>query len=200
MQKEFWDGFRYEVHRLWGIAVINVGTPSYRIEDGTILVSVLRSPTLRSHMQGCAFGPDGTDHYTPDICQGMLDKGEHEFVHALTSFNGHFADSPMPRMSMTMNAPPLTIPGELAPLNLPQLEARGSVIVAVKKAEQGPGLVVRLQEQRGQGEDVRLSLPRGFRQASQVNLVERQPERLAVRQGQVRVTLHPFQIATVLLT
>ncbi|MEI6167999.1 MAG: glycosyl hydrolase-related protein [bacterium] len=197
---EFWDGFRYEVHRLWGVAVLNVGTPSYRIEDGTILVSVLRSPTLRSHMQGVAFGPDGTDHYTLDVCQGMLDKGEHEFVHALTSFDGHFADSPMPRMSMAMNAPPLVIPGKLARLDLPQLEACGSVIAAVKKAEQGAGLVVRLQEQRGQSEEVSLSLPRGFRHAILVNLLERQPKRLAVRQGQVRVTLRPFQIATVLMT
>ena len=189
LSQQFWDGCRFKVHRLWGVAVLNAGTPSYRVENGTVLVSVLRSPTLPTHLQDSLFGPD--------LYEGMRDRGQHKFVHCVTSFEGDFRESPMPNMSQALNAPPLVISGKLCDLPLPRLSAKNVVISAIKRSEDGRALVVRLSEYRGIGEKVELSIPRSFHKAQLTNLLERQGRMIAITDGQVMVELKPFQLVTI---
>ena len=70
-------------------------------------------------------------------------------------------------------------------------------VAAVKRAEKGRGLIVRLAEFRG-GEcrGARVTLPAGARRVERVNLLERAGEPLAIENGAVTLTLRPWEIAT----
>ena len=72
------------------------------------------------------------------------------------------------------------------------------VITAIKKAENGDGLIVRFYEWAGKGGDVTLAVPPGATGASVVNLMEK-PEgsALSVLNDHVTVPVTPFQIQTV---
>jgi alpha-mannosidase len=75
------------------------------------------------------------------------------------------------------------------------------VIQAVKRAESGKGLIVRLREVAGRSADAVLSLPIGrFKEAWSCNLVEDPQSRLDLFSGsQVRVPIPASGLATVLL-
>ena len=178
--------------RQWGgVAVLNTGTPSHRIEEGTILVSLLRSPNLPTFLHD--------EHYASDLYQGMRDKGRHTFTHAVAAFDGELVESPLLPMAAAMNQPPLALPGALHQPNLPRLHAAGTAISAIKQMENDAGLAVRLWEYRGQGETVTLTLPAGYTSAERTNYLERRAQPLPVHEGKVEVELTPFQISTVCL-
>jgi len=68
-----WGGVQAPGHTF---AVFNRGTPSYRIEDGTVLVSVLRSPHLPYALNDA---PSGPPSYIAYNFNGMWDHGCHTF-------------------------------------------------------------------------------------------------------------------------
>lgn len=189
--RETVDPFQMRRHQWGGVAVLNTGTPSHRIEEGTILVSLLRSPNLPTFLHD--------EHYNSDLYQGMRDKGRHTFIHGVIAFDGELVDSPVLPMAAAMNQPPMAVPGALHSLNLPQLRALGTAISTIKQMENGDGLAVRLWEFRGVGETVTLTLPDGYTRAQRTNMLERQAEPLQVRDGGVSIEMTPFQIATVCL-
>jgi alpha-mannosidase len=75
------------------------------------------------------------------------------------------------------------------------------VVTAMKKTEDGDGLLVRFYEWAGKGENVTLTLPPGVVSATLANLMEK-PEgaALTVTSGkQVTVPVTPYEIQTVIL-
>lgn len=70
-------------------------------------------------------------------------------------------------------------------------------LTAMKKAEDGAGLVLRLAEYRGRAGKVVVSLPEGVKTAARVNLLEREGQALNLRGGKVTLALRPWEIATV---
>jgi alpha-mannosidase len=173
------------------VAVINRGECSYRIEGGNVLVSLVRSPTT----PWCMYEPE---YYRMPLFDGMRDSGVHHFHLTLFPFEGDWRDAGVTEYAWSCNAPLLAaadtrVTGE-PPL---VLDARGTMISTVKRAEDGDALIVRLYEYAGRGETVRLSVPDGFRNAHSVNLLERQPQGLKTRDGRVTVDMAPFKLATV---
>ena len=77
------------------------------------------------------------------------------------------------------------------------LEAQHTRLTALKKAEDGKGIVIRLVEQTGQAEQVRLSFPNAFTRVALTNLLEEPVEMLAVKQHSVCVPIAPWKIVTV---
>lgn len=186
---EHWDPLALTRSIERGVAVVNTGTPSYRVEDANIFVTLARSPNLPTFLHD--------ERYHSNLYEGMRDKGRHCYHHALTSFEGELAESHVSRLAASMNQSPVILPGRLDRLDLPRLNAQGTAISAIKKAEQGNDLVVRLWECRGLGETVVLSLPQGSSSATLTNFLERRPRNLAVGRGRVTFEIKPFQIVTV---
>jgi alpha-mannosidase len=92
--------------------------------------------------------------------------------------------------------------GELpAAFSFVKADSDNVVVTAVKKTEDGDGLLLRFYEWAGKGGNVTLTVPRGALSATLANLMEK-PEGapLELRQArQVIVPVTPFQIQTVIV-
>ncbi len=75
------------------------------------------------------------------------------------------------------------------------------MVTAIKKTEDGDGLLIRFYEWAGKGGNVTLTLPPGILSATLANLMEKaEGEPLAVSGGRlVSVPVTPFQIQTVIV-
>ncbi len=193
-----WDAAKFEIcaHRFlqvgergWGAALVNDSTYGHDVTrdvrpDGgtttTVRLSLLRSPRF----------PD------PEA-----DQGEHRLRYGLL-IGAEVGDAV--REGYRLNLPERAVPGgaEVAPLVAVDHEA--VVVSAVKLADDRSGdVVVRLYE--AHGGRVRATLTAGFAHTGAVvtDLLERElPDdgSLRVEDGEVRLTLRPFQILTVRLT
>lgn len=175
------------------VAVINRGECSYRVEGGNVLVSLLRSPTT----PWCMYEPN---FYRMPLFDGMRDSGVHRFGLALYPFDALWSAADVTQQAWSYNAP-LVARADATPAGEPRLrlEATGTMISTLKRAEEGDALIVRLYEYAGRGEAVLLDVPPGFSRAAQVNLLERRAESLPVRSGRVRVQVGAFKLVTIRL-
>lgn len=181
--------------RDFNVALINKGTPSCRIERGTMLMSVLRSPTFPS----CLFWP--RVYYAP-VYDGMRDRGRHHFEYALTSFYGEWQESSIYEQARALNMPLCVfqdmVPAGSAP-ELPAIKAGSTEISAYKAAEDRQGWILRLFETRGQADTAEITLPDGVKEAYLCSLLEENQEALVVNDGKITVPMRPFQIESVRL-
>jgi alpha-mannosidase len=179
------------------VALFNQGTPSYRVETGAacsqvILLSLLRSPAIPTYLHE-------PDYYTMTEWDGMRDSGDHDFAFAVSAYDRPFAESSVVLDGEAYNTALVCAPGVANLPPMPRLESAAARLAALKWAEAGDGLVLRLVEFRGQGGEAAIALPPGFRAAEKVNLLERRPEPLLVSNGTVRLHLKPWEIATLRL-
>lgn len=186
-----WAGIQAPDHTF---AVFNQGTPSARVEDGTVLMSVLRSPQIPYGL----FEPQSYVAYNYD---GMRDHGEHVFRHALYLAPGRWQDTDVVRQAALFNAGLLAVPGALAqPVPPCTVEAAHSMATALKTAEDGDGLVLRLVECAGSADTVRLTPPPGFDRACVTTLMEEPGTPLQAERGVFSIPMGPWKIVTVRLT
>jgi alpha-mannosidase len=178
-----------------GYALINTGTPSHKIEDGVIFMSLLRSPTDC----WCLNEPEYYD--CPDF-DGARDAGSHEFHYSLIPHPGDYRSANIERRAREVNNP-LTIRvfegGEGRKLGLSHsfisLDAPDNVIVtAIKKAERNNSVIVRLAETAGAEAEASVSIEGAGKKAALVNYLERNDQPVT---GKVR--LAPFKVVTVRL-
>lgn len=174
-------------------AVFNQGTPSYRVEDGTVLVSLLRSPEIPY----CLLDPES---YVAHNYQGMTDHGSHHFRHALCMCPGDWRDNDTARLAALFNSGLTAQPGALdAPLPTWEITAQHTQLTALKTAEDGRGLILRLVECAGSAETITLRPPCPCASAYRCNLLEDDGETLPVQHGTVTVVMAPWQIVTIRL-
>ena len=145
-----------------GVALINQGTPSHRLRDGVLFMSVLRSPTD----SWCLNEPEFYD--CPDF-DGARDSGAHLFRYSLILHSGGFADAGIERRAREVNSPMLAralLPGATGrrqDLKLTEsfleMEATDNVIIsALKVAERDDSIIVRLAETAGTAGSARLRI------------------------------------------
>jgi alpha-mannosidase len=183
-----WAGVQAPDHTF---AVFNQGTPSYRVEDGVVLVSLLRSPQL-------PYGLFEPESYTAYNFHGMADHGTHTFHHALYVGPGQWPENETTRLSALFNSGLTACSGRLtAPLPSWRITAGHTHLTAVKPAEDGQGLVLRLVESAGQPEIVQLTPPPAFTQATRCNVLEDAGEELAATGGTFSFAIKPWEIMSV---
>ncbi|HEV7678870.1 MAG TPA: alpha-mannosidase [Candidatus Dormibacteraeota bacterium] len=189
-----WDAAQFEVpaHRFadlseegYGVALLNDSRHGYDVRGGVLRLTLLRAPTA------------------PDP---QADRGRHEFTYALLPHPGGLVQGGVvdeaERMDLPVRAVAASVrSGELPPsASLLRVESQGGAhvaVTAVKKAERGEALVVRLCEVGG-GQGHALVAPRGtVKPAQRCDLLERPDGRRVehVEDG-VRVELAPFKLAT----
>ena len=185
------------------VALINRGTPSYRIEaagtdpspSDVILLALLRSPVIPTYLHEPEF-------YTMTAWDGMRDAGDHAFDVALVAYAGTFAESSIVFDAEAYNAGLLAVSGTAHLPAMPWIEADAVRIASVKRAEADDAVILRLHEFRGRGGEATIHLPFPVAAVTRVNLLERGPasrpggEPLLVEGGAVRLRMRPWEIAT----
>jgi alpha-mannosidase len=169
-----------------GFSLINDTKYGYDAKGNLLRLSLLRSPV----------SPD------PEA-----DQGHQQFEYALYPHAGTWQQALTVRQGYDFNYRLSAMQVEPHAGTLPasysfvKTEPENVVVTAMKKTEDGDGLLVRFYEWAGKGGDITLTLPPGITAATLANLMEK-PEGspLAVSGGkQVTVPIKPFEIQTVIV-
>jgi alpha-mannosidase len=169
-----------------GFSLINETKYGYDAKGNVLRLSLLRSPT----------SPD------PEA-----DQGHQHFSYALYPHAGTWKEALTVRQGYDFNYRLTAMQVSPHTGNLPgsfhflDVDRDNVVVTAMKKTEDGDGLLVRFYEWAGKGGNVTLTLPPGILSATLANLMEK-PEGspLPVSGGQqVTVPVTPFEIQTVIV-
>lgn len=185
-----WDQARFEVcAQRWadlgeagyGVALLNDCKYGHDILGSVMRLSLLRAPT----------------HPDPEA-----DQGHHRFTYALMPHPGDFRQAGVIAAAEDLNHPLRVARGSLPPgerRSLVEVDTPEVVVEAIKRAEDDDSVVVRLYEAWGGRcrASLRTSLP--FSRAFLCDLLERDREQVAVRDGQVELALTPFKLLTLKL-
>jgi alpha-mannosidase len=187
-----WEMAKFEVPALrWadlsdrsrGFSLINESKYGYDAKGNVLRLSLLRSPTW----------PD------PDA-----DRGHHQFSYSLYSHSGDWKQALTVRHGYEFNYPLRAFQVEPHGGSLPpqhsfiSIEGDNVVLTALKKAEDGDALLLRLYEWAGKAGNVRISLPEGANSASLTNLMEKvESAPLSFTQHQLTIPVHPYEIVSV---
>jgi alpha-mannosidase len=188
-----WDQARFEVcAQKWvdvsegdlGVALLNDCKYGHDVRGNTIRLSLLRSPKA------------------PDP---QCDMGLHRFTYVLLPHVGPVQYSEVVEAAYALNAPlrwtwldaKPGVQGQLDPLV--QSDSRHLMIEAVKRAEDGRGLIVRLYECHHTRGEANVSCLLPVKEAHLCDLEERTIEELEVEDGAARVQYRPFEILTLRL-
>jgi alpha-mannosidase len=189
-----WDMARFEVcAQKWvdlsepgyGVALLNDCKYGHDIQGNVIRLSLLRATT------------------TPDP---QADRGRQQFTYALLPHAGDLREGRVIEQAYALNVP-LTVrevkphAGSLSSSHsFFQVDRQGAVIEAIKVAEDGRALIVRLYESEGSRGRAKLTTTLPVRQAALTDLLERETKTLALKDGAVQLDLQPFEVVTVKFT
>lgn len=162
-----------------GIALINTGTPSHKVAEGVLFVSLLRSPTD----SWCLNEPEFYD--CPDF-DGARDTGFHDFAFSVLPHAGDHAEAELEKRGRERNNPMMARLMEYASGGpLPQshsfVTVTGSdnvIVTALKKSDRDDSVVVRLAEVAGKTGSLRVSMEDAGEKQETVNFLERNAEPL----------------------
>jgi alpha-mannosidase len=178
-----WDAARFEVagHRFadlsepgYGVALLNDGRYGHHALPSELGLTLLRSPTY------------------PDP---YADEGEHAFTYALLPHAGDWHAGGVLAEAEDLNQPLLATPApgvNGAPWQPLRIDGAAVALGALKPAEEGEGLVLRVFEPQGARGPLRVKPPPGWRLAGPLDLLERP-------QPGEHEQIGPFQVRTLLL-
>jgi alpha-mannosidase len=187
-----------------GVALMNRGTPGYWIANGKLELVLLRSLANYTDYQRSARGKGvrGYEHSTQT--ELAREQGTHQFDYALVPHSGNWRSGRLPEWGLGYNTPLTCLEGLGAAVSK---DAGRSFITcspdflltAIKRAEDGHGIIVRGYETRGQPHRVTMRLPREVRRVQRVNLLEEPGEALPVSRGRASFPCRSHEIVTLLL-
>ncbi|MCY0899334.1 MAG: alpha-mannosidase [Firmicutes bacterium] len=182
-----WDAARFEVvgHQWadlseygFGVSLLNDGKYGYDIAENVMRLSLIKSATY------------------PDYA---ADQGEHEFTYAILPHAGDLVAAGTVAEAWDLNQPLWAAVGRRLNGNPAPIRVEGDHVhvAAIKKAEDGEAVVVRVYEYGGGRAEARIMSDRGIREWRLCDLRERPLG--PVRRDACHVELKPFEIATVLV-
>ena len=131
----------------------------------------------------------------PCVPDDTCDRGTQHFSFAVQVYDRPFVIAGVEQDAYDYNTPPILIPGKGHPFE--GMRAENAMIETVKPAEEGPGTVIRLWEDRGARSRVKLDLPEQT-QILACGPDERDPELLAVS-DRVELEMRAFEVRTLML-
>lgn len=171
----------------YGVALLNDCKYGHRAEGGVLDLNLLRSPSY----------PD------PEA-----DRGEHTFTYSLYPHPGDHVQAEVYKRGYELNVPlqVVAVPEGSAAEKLAEtfaflsLDHPNVMVEAVKQAEDGEDLIVRLYETAGTRVHTALRFGCEAREAWQSDLMENKLEAMPVEGNEIRLTFAPFEIITLRLT
>jgi alpha-mannosidase len=186
-----WDMARFEVcGQKWadlsepgyGVALLNDCKYGYDIHGHIMQISLLRAPTE----------PD------PEA-----DQGHHLFTYSLYPHRGSFQQAGVIEAAYQLNIPPRMAAlapnsdGDLAKsFSWLRASRPGVYIEAVKRAEDGNGVIVRFYEGHGARGATAIEFGWPVKKVIRTNLIEQDQESVLLAQQSVHIPLKPFEIVT----
>jgi alpha-mannosidase len=169
----------------YGVAILNDGRYAYGASASDLNINLLRSPIYPDH---------------------FADLGEHHVTYSVYPHTGGWADGGVVEEAIALNSPLIAGAGE-RDSRWGLLEQSGVPLTlgALKQAEDGEGLIIRLHEAHGRRGDAILSFTSPLAGIDAVNLLESDddsdllPEIGQVNPHTVRIPVRPFQIVTLRL-
>ena len=189
-----WDLARFEVcAQKWadlsepgyGVALLNDCKYGHDIQGSVMRLSLLRA----------SISPDP-----------MADRGHHEFTYALLPHVGDLREGRVIEEAYALNVPLVVRETKRHAGPLPAVQSFFSVdrpnvvIEAVKIAEAGKALIVRLYEAAGSRGSAHLTTTLPVRRACRADLLENEGATLAFKEGALSLKLRPFEIVTIKFT
>ncbi len=163
-----------------GLALLSDCKYGYSVKGGKMTVTLLKS-----------------SKYPDPQC----DKGLHRFTYALYPHTGDFKAGGGDREGLSLNAPALIFAGKAAENSCSALNISEKSVLsgAIKPAEDGNGVILRLYENHGQalGTSVDLGLP--FTRVFLCDMLENPLQELQAENGSIRLQFRPYEIKTVRL-
>lgn len=193
-QNTSWDQAKFETYaHKWvdlsesgyGVAMLSDSKYGYSVEGSKLSITLIKS---------------ATDPY-PEA-----DQGRQHFTYSLMPHQDDFRQGGVIRESYFLNQPLYqreisanhgVFPQDYSFLSVDKPNA---VITAVKKAENGDGLIVRLYDSYDCKSVVTLSVPEGYTKAYLCDLMEKEIGTLEIMQGKIAIPVGNFEIITVKLT
>lgn len=182
-----WDEARFEVcahtwadlsEQGFGVALLNDCKYGHDVVGNVLRLTLLRSST----------------HPDP-----VADKGRHEFAYALFPHAGDLATGGVVAEAHAFNSPLRVVPAggaRSANVSLVEVDDPGVVVTAVKRADDGDGVVVRCYEAFGGRRQAQLSY-RGASSVERTDLLERPASEQVESDGATALLdLRPFEICT----
>lgn len=188
-----WDQAKFEVpaHKWadlseggYGVALLNDCKYGYDIQDHTMRLTLLRSPVY----------PDPT-----------ADKGEHSFVYSLYPHEGGWREADVVQAGYELNVPLTAVAtgaheGALPPAqSWVMVSGEGVVAEALKRSQDGQGLILRVYESKGIRGTVKVDLCFDARQVHETNLMEAVEAPVALTDRSFAAPIAPFEIKTFLI-
>lgn len=170
-----------------GLALINDGVPGVEILGGTMLTTLLRSPTASY----AGMIPDETSSQ----------HGSHTFAFALYPYQGSWQDSDVLRLAQGWNEPMrvYTALDTEAKDTESQLtvDSPSVLLSAVKHPEEEgkEGLMIRFHEEAGRTQDCTVTIP-GWVRAWETDLLENAKEEIPGTEEKIHLRFAPWQIKT----
>jgi alpha-mannosidase len=165
----------------YGVALLNDCKHGYDIHGSVMRLSLLRGPTH----------PDPT-----------ADLGGHQFTYALMPHVGDFRKAGVIEAAEDLNSPLRPAHGNLAAgafRSLVEIDTRQAIVEAIKRAEDSNAVIVRLYEAWGGSCAARLRTTLPASRAFLCDLLERDREEVAIKDGVIELELTPFKILTLKL-
>ncbi len=140
--------------------------------------------------------PEGEPHL------GYTDQADHVFTYALYPHAGDPVEGGVIREGYALNVPLRTTylkaQGGEAPktASLLQVDAPAVIVEAVKQAEDGDDVIVRLYEATGAGVDAQVSFGMPVAAVAEADLMETPLQELDLVEGGVSLSFGPFEIKT----
>jgi len=183
-----WDKARFEVpgHRWadlseadYGVSLLNDSKYGWDIKDNVIRLSLLRSPE----------SPD------PDA-----DRGKHLFTYSLLPHTGDWRNGTL-QAAHELNSPANALvadnhQGIGSFRSFIQVSRPGTIIDAVKQAEDGKDIIVRLYEAYGGRGPAVLTFDRNITDVCECDLLERCTGAVDYNGSEIRFNIKPFEIRT----
>ena len=201
-----WDLARDEVaahkwvdlsQRDYGVALLNDSKYGHKIKGNVIDLNLLRSAFYPgANRERDKVYPAGEPHL------GYTDQCDHEFTYAFYPHAGDAVEGGVIEEAYALNVPltvtPVTPHAGSAPRSVSwvSLDTPNVVIEAVKQAEDGNDVIVRLYEAGGTSADALLTLNFPVDSIFEADLMENVIGDLAVADGAVRLPFTPFEIKT----
>jgi alpha-mannosidase len=180
-----WDEARFEVsaHRWadlseegYGVALLNDAKYGYDVRGHTLRLSLLRGPGY----------PD------PDA-----DRGRHRFRYALLPHRGGPVAGRVAEEAEAFNLPLVVRAGSLSRAGrVVEVDRPGVSIEALKPADDGDGVILRLCEVHGRRRPARIRLNLPLRPVERTDLLERPAGPVDTDGGAALVSLRPFELVT----
>jgi alpha-mannosidase len=180
-----------------GIALLNIGIPGSNVADGTLLSSLMRSARINAYSYSGGYEPGVSSDLGLELGQ------ERTFYYALLPHAGTWQQAGVFRAGLEFSHPLIARPlsqhaGSLPnKFNFLEVTPADVVLSAVKPAEDGEGVIVRVYEAAGQpASDARIHFTSEVLSSAEVNLTEQPLAKEAVEANSISFNLHPFEIKT----